>query len=156
MLGKEDTYADQTLDAYKGHAGAASASWARLRVSRFHRRFARLLPPGGHVLDYGCGTGQDMAWLLRRGFSVDGIDGTQAFVEEARRRCPSASIRQERFESVNLPQAHYDGAWCQAALIHVPPDVLLSQLAKLRMSLKPSGVLGLSLPWGRAKKIIDK
>ena len=156
MPGKDDAYADQTLDAYSRHAGAASAEWARLRVSRFHRRFARLLPSGGRVLDYGCGTGQDMAWLLRSGFSVDGIDGTQEFVEEAKRRCPSASIRVERFESVTLPQDHYDGVWCQAALIHVPPDVLVGQLAKLRMSLKPRGVLGLSLPWGRAKKIFDQ
>lgn len=148
-------YADRTIAAYRVHAGKAVESWARARTpGRFLRRFADLLPPGGRVLDYGCGIGADLAWLNRRGFRVEGIDGTLEFVDEARRQCPGAEIRHARFEAVHLQAGDYDGIWCSAALIHVPPERLGEQMEKLRQALRPGGWLALTLAWGRAKGFI--
>lgn len=148
--GEPSLYAERTIAAYRVHAGEAIRSWAKARTpSRFLRRFAGLLPPGGRVLDYGCGIGTDLAWLRRKGFQVEGIDGTLEFVEEARRRCPGAGIRHARFEGVRLQPGAYDGIWCSAALIHVPPEALAEQLGKLRAALKAGGRLGLTLAWGR-------
>ena len=145
-------YAERTIAAYRVHAGEALRSWARARTpSRFLRRFAGLLPPGGQLLDYGCGIGTDLAWLSRRGFRVEGIDGTLEFVDETRRRCPGAPVRHARFETVRLQEGAYDGIWSNAALIHVPPEELAEQLEKLRRALRPGGWLALTLAWGRAK-----
>jgi SAM-dependent methyltransferase len=146
------TYALATIAAYRRSAKAAMASWARgRRPSRLLRRFVQMLPPAGRVLDYGCGIGLELAWMRWRGLRVEGVDGTWEFVREARRRCPGVMIRQAVFETVRLPRGAYDGIWCQAALMHVPPAALASQLDKLRCALRPGGVLGLSLAWGRAK-----
>ncbi len=146
------SYADRTIEAYRRHATAAIKNWSRYRApSRFLRRFVAALPVGARILDYGCGTGTDMAWMRRRGMAVEGVDGTVEFVKEARRLCPGASIRHERFESVSLPERAYDGVWCHGALIHVPPDVLRGQLEKIRRVLKPGGLVGMTLAWGRAK-----
>ncbi len=148
----EPTYADRTVTAYRRHAAAAIANWSRYsRPSEFLRRFARRLPPSGRVLDYGCGIGTDLAWLSAQGFQVDGIDGTPEFVAEARRRVPGATLQLARFESVELPQGDYAAVWCRAALLHVPPDELARQLAKLRRALAPGGWLGLTLSWGRTQ-----
>lgn len=148
---------EATLAAYRLYAAKTIASWERQRrPSRLLQAFARLLPAGGRVLDYGCGIGTDLAWLSRRGFRVEGIDGTPDFVREARRRCPQAQVAQARFEDAALPPAAYDGIWCQAALMHVPPEVLVHELRKLRAALRPDGLLGLTLAWGRAKRILTR
>lgn len=142
----------ETLAAYARHAAAAIADWRRIRhPSQFLRRFAAALPPRAHLLDYGCGIGLELAWLRRQGFLVEGMDGTPAFVQEARRRNPGVPIHEARFETWPMPAGRYDGIWCQAALIHVPPAELAHQLAKLCQALVPGGLLGLTLAWGRAR-----
>lgn len=49
---------------------------------------ARLLPPGGSVLDAGCGTGRVGARLHELGFEVTGVDVDPAMVAVARERFP--------------------------------------------------------------------
>jgi len=150
-------YDDPTLAAYRRHAEKAIANWGRSpRPSRFLRRFAQALPPGGRVLDYGCGIGTDLAWLQRHRLRVEGLDGSQVFVREAQRRCPGVRIIHARFETARVPPARYHGIWCHAALIHVPPEALRQQLARLRQALRPGGLLGLTLAWGRRKGLTQR
>lgn len=157
MTSRETVYADRTIAAYRAHARTAIADWAAGRhPSAFLRRFAHALPGRGRILDYGCGIGRDLAWLARRGFRVEGMDGTLEFVLEARRRCPHTQIAHARFETWPIPAGRYDGIWCHAALIHVPPVVLRRRLEPLRDGLVPGGLLGLTLAWGRRKGIAPK
>jgi len=145
-------YAQSTIRAYEEDAPAAIASWTKLRKpSKFLQRFAKMLKRGAYVLDYGCGIGTDMTWLIKKKFIVDGIDGTAAFVQQARRRCPKADIRCTLFEDALLHQNTYDAIWSQAALLHVPPSILKSQISILHKSLKPGGWLGISLAWGQSE-----
>ena len=52
-------------------------------------RFAAALPPGGRVLDLGCGTGLPVsAWLTDLGFAVTGLDASPAMLSIARREWP--------------------------------------------------------------------
>ena len=150
-------YADRTIAAYRSGARKAIQNWRRRwKPSRFLREFTRSLPRGGAVLDYGCGIGTDMAWLSRQGFKVEGIDGSLEFVLEARRRCPDLRVAHGRFETTVLRAGQFDGIWCNAALIHVPPAVFQDQLKKLFAALKPNGILGLTLAWGRAKRFTSR
>ncbi len=150
-------YADRTIAAYRVRAGEAARNWSRIRVpSPFLREFAGLLPPGGRVLDYGCGTGAELAWLARRGFRADGVDGTLEFVLRVRRLRPGLKALHARFEAVPLGGEEYDGVWCNAALIHVPPEELAGQLEKLRRALRPGGWLALTLAWGRKKGFLRR
>jgi len=147
-----DDYARRTLSAYRRHADVAIKNWRRYcAASTFLRRFVRGLAPGALVLDYGCGIGTDLAWLRRRGFRVEGVDGTPEFVEQARRRCPGSPIMCRPFEATRLPARRFDAIWCRAALIHVPPDAVRHELRKLRRALVPGGRLGLTLAWGWAE-----
>ncbi len=150
----QEQYARSTVAAYEQYAPPAIANWSRhRRPSRFLQEFARCLPSGARILDYGCGIGTDLAWMRRQGFTVEGIDGTEHFVREARRRCSGARIRLATFESVRLPRSSFDGVWCQASLLHVPPHVLQQQLHKLRSAMRPLGWLGISLAWGRTHTV---
>ena len=152
----ERVYAERTIAAYRVHAGKAIRNWSRGKPSRFLRKFIALILQGGCILDYGCGIGTDLAWLRRQGFQVEGVDGALEFVLQARRRCSGALIRHVRFENARLPEDHYDGIWCNAALIHVPPEELSRQLEKLRRALRPGGWLGLTLAWGSRKAFVRR
>lgn len=146
----ERIFADRTVAAYRLQARRAIANWSRGRqASPFLKRFVSTLPAHARVLDYGCGIGREIRWMKGRGFRPEGVDATLEFVLEARRRCPGVSIRHARFERVALEPHAYDGIWCNAGLIHVPPGELKYQLDKLRKALRPGGVLGLTLAWGR-------
>ena len=152
-----DTYAERTIAAYRSHARKAIQNWRRTwKLSRFLREFAQSLKAGARVLDYGCGIGVELAWLRKGEFSVEGIDGVLEFVLEARRRCPDVPIRHGRFETAQLLAGRYDGIWCNAALIHVPPEVLQDQLRRLSLALRPNGILGITLAWGRMKRFTNR
>jgi SAM-dependent methyltransferase len=52
-------------------------------------RFAALLPPGGTILDIGCGMGEPVArYLIGLGFEVTGYDSSPAMIALCRRRFP--------------------------------------------------------------------
>ncbi len=111
-----------------------------------------MLPRGARALDYGCGIGRELAWMHRQGCVVEGLDGAPEFVRAARRQCPGITVQLARFETARLARGRYDGIWCNAALMHVPPAELRRQLRRLRQALRPAGVLGLTLSWGRSHR----
>ena len=51
------------------------------------------LPPGGLVLDAGCGPGLVSAALLAAGFRVVGVDLSREMIERARKRCAPFGTR---------------------------------------------------------------
>ena len=149
-------YAERTIAAYRWKAGEAIANWRTFkRPARFLKSFAKALPKRGSVLDYGCGIGGDIAWLLSQKLQVEGIDGVLEFVDEARKRNPGARVAHARFERIELAPARYDGIWANASLIHVPAEELVNQIKKLKKALKPGGVLGITLAWGSARGFLE-
>ena len=47
---------------------------ASLVPSPWVTRFAGLIPAGGEVLDFACGSGRHARWLAARGFRVEAVD----------------------------------------------------------------------------------
>ena len=51
--------------------------------------FARLLPKGAKVLDFGCGSGVPVtSFLIKAGFDVTGIDFSEEMLRLARKNVP--------------------------------------------------------------------
>ena len=102
------------------------------------------LPPGGLILDAGCGPGLVAAALLAAGFRVVGVDLSREMVARARTRCASSGER-ARFLHVSVFDASlesygpFDGAISRFVLHHVlnPSEFVSRQVALLR----PGGVL---------------
>ncbi len=90
-----------TYDASFTHSLIGSlmrqAVWHRLDV---------LFPTGSRILELGCGTGEDAAYLARRGNFVLATDPTLAMVEATRKKAEDANLadhistRQLRFEDL--------------------------------------------------------
>lgn len=48
--------------------------------------------PGQHVLELGCGTGEDAVWLAGRGITVTATDASPVMLEMARRKAEAAGV----------------------------------------------------------------
>ncbi|HWZ46661.1 MAG TPA: class I SAM-dependent methyltransferase [Herbaspirillum sp.] len=99
------------------------------------------------ILDFGCGPGRDLLTFTRLGYRAIGLDGTPDFVEMARRDS-GCEVWQQDFLQLTLPAAYFDGIFANAALFHVPGQVLPRVLSELHAALKPGGALFCSNPRG--------
>jgi ubiquinone/menaquinone biosynthesis C-methylase UbiE len=101
--------------------------------------------PGRRILDVGCGLGDDVAALARLvapGGAVVGLDGSNAMVEEARRR--HGAIEGLSFEVANaarLPfdDASFDGCRIDRVLQHIAdPAPVIREMTRV---LRPGGTI---------------
>lgn len=93
--------------AFDRIAGRYDDLWTNTGNGRLQReavwRFTdRLFAAGDHILDLGCGTGEDALHLSERGVRVSAIDASSAMVDIARRRGVEATMvnldRLDQFE----------------------------------------------------------
>lgn len=113
--------------------------WSAARQS-----FLVLLPPGAHLLEAGCGEGDDLCFFRQQGLVVTAFDArlTQARVASRRSGQPVRVCRLEQLHSV-VP---YDGIWARGALPAIAPDELSDALAHLAGLLKPARPLYCAFP----------
>ncbi|HEX5164835.1 MAG TPA: methyltransferase domain-containing protein, partial [Thermomicrobiales bacterium] len=73
-------------DAFTSHQ---LGHWLREMV---WQRMAASFAPGQHVLELGCGTGEDALWLAQRGVHVTATDASPAMLAETRRKVERAGL----------------------------------------------------------------
>ena len=135
---------EKTLQFYRSNA-QSYADWAKAPSTRL-RGFLALLPPGGSILELGCGAGNHSAVMLKAGFQVRATDGSPEMAEIASRRL-GHPVEAMLFHELNEQEA-YEGVWASACLLHVPREELAGILGRIRRALKPSGVFYASFKTG--------
>jgi 2-polyprenyl-3-methyl-5-hydroxy-6-metoxy-1,4-benzoquinol methylase len=114
------------------------------------RRFADLLPPGGRVLEAGCGSGRDALALKALGFQVTAIEAAPrlAALASAHTGLP---VEVMTFDQVAWREA-FDGIWACASLLHVARRDLPQTLRRLRAALRPGGAWFMSFKYGTQER----
>lgn len=110
-------------------------------------RYAAAFPPGGHVLDVGCGTGTDTLFLAHRGVRVTAIDVSPKMIEHVKRAASEQGF-EERVEAYVLDfndlrgfsDNSFDGLVSGFAALNTVPDLKEFSGAASRI-LKPGGIL---------------
>lgn len=99
------------------------------------------LPPGGSVLDAGCGHGDPVIGrLLEKGFQVTGSDFSPEMLRRAGQQFPQASFLQAETPAI-AEQAAFDGICSFNSLLYLDPIDLLHSIYRLHQALKPGGLL---------------
>jgi len=100
------------------------------------------LPPGGRVLDVGCGQGVALKHFIARGLDAVGITLNPVDVQESVKRGFNVLEMDQSF--LDFPEAHFDLIWCRHCLEHsVFPYFTLSGFFRV---LKPGGWLYVEVP----------
>ena len=113
-----------------------------------HRRLVTQAdpPPGGRVLEIGCGTGNVLAAMARRRPDVElvGLDPDAGALERARGKL-GAGVRLEQgfADDLPLPDADVDRVLSSLMLHHLPADEQRGALREVRRVLRPGGSLHL-------------
>jgi ubiquinone/menaquinone biosynthesis C-methylase UbiE len=103
--------------AFDRVAARYDETWTNSAIGRAQRdqvwrEIDPLFQRGDHILDIGCGTGEDAAHLAARGVSVDAIDASPAMIEQARGRGGFSAwvLRAEELGRAWPRPTSYDGA----------------------------------------------
>lgn len=109
----------------------------------------------GRVVDVGCGPGQWTEYLRREGVEIEGIDPTEAFVEDAKKRYPDGRYRAGRAEDLGVGGESLSGVLAWFSLIHTPPESIDAPLAEFARCLGPGGSLLIGFFDGPAREPFD-
>lgn len=123
----------------------------------------RSFPRGARLLDLGCGTGIDAAYLAARGYAVTALDASPAMVVRANERLRRAAVEGRAFnvaiqdleqlavDSSGAEAVDFDGAYSNFGALNCLAD-LSAVSAALAPRLRPGGllvaaVIGRYCPW---------
>lgn len=120
-------------------------------VAGAHALFLALLGSGRHLLEAGCGAGEDLRLFRQQGLTVTAFDASRAQAAAASRLCgqPVRVCRVEQMQSV-VP---YDGIWASGSLPCLPEHEIAPALGHLATLLKAGGPLYASFPHGEGEPL---
>jgi ubiquinone/menaquinone biosynthesis C-methylase UbiE len=101
----------------------------------------RFIPPGGFMLDVGCGTGLFVKRYVEEGGKAVGLDISPKMVEKARLRCPENNFIVGTADVLPFADNTFDALASLLAFSYVPdPERMLKESFRV---LKPGGRIGI-------------
>ena len=102
----------------------------------------------GRAIDLGCGAARNAVFLARRGFSVEGVDYSQAAVGWARERVKEAGadvvLRCQSVFDLDLTPGSYELVYDSGCFHHIAPHRRQRYVELVASALKPGGWFGLT------------
>ena len=154
---------NETIQYYNNHADIFVQDTQLVDMSVNYQKFIPLLPPGGLILDAGCGSGRDTLAFLKMGFQIIAIDASAAMIHATKQLVAAAGcdeyldhcqMIQTTFQDFVLPATpdtanrRLDGIWASASLLHVQRSELAEVLHHLGDCLKSGGIFYVSFKYG--------
>jgi len=138
-------------DYYDTHGDDFVRDTLTVNMGELYAPFLELVPPGGRILDAGCGSGRDAPVFLAKGYYVVAMDASVKMVEAA-----AALIGQpvlcKRFQEIDWSE-ECDGIWTCASLLHVPRAEMADVWSRVIKALKPGAVWFMSFKKGTGEAV---
>jgi SAM-dependent methyltransferase len=109
---------DPTLAYYENQAETFFAETVEVDMAPLYARFLARVPPGGQILDAGCGSGRDALAFRRLGYGRTAFEASPASARLASAHCGLA-VEVRRFREIEW-EGRFCGIWACASLLHVP------------------------------------
>ena len=137
---------DKTIEYYNQNADMFVQGTRLVDFTVVQERFAKMLPVGSRILDFGCGSGRDTKYFLEKGYRVEATDGSSEL-------CKSASdftgieVKEMLFQDLDA-RGKYEGIWACSSILHLSKRELLPVIRKMCDALKDNGVIYTSFKYG--------
>jgi len=148
---------NQTLRAYEKQAESFIKLWGarRYRIPPLLRKFISEIPKGSRILDLGCGPGQDMRYLSKKGYTVVGLDGVWSFLSWARKKSKENLLIQGCLRHLPILPHRFEGIWAAASLIHLKKSEVKKILEGLHRAVLVGTRLGVTFAYGSRCGIVS-
>ena len=137
---------DQTLNYYNEKSELFTNDTAELEFSDIQDSFLKYLEKGSLILDFGCGSGRDSRYFLKRGYQVEAVDGSYEMVKIAS-KLTGLNVKQMLFNELDEYEK-YDGIFACASILHVPYTELSDIFRRLKKAVKKNGFIYVSFKYG--------
>lgn len=136
----------ETINYYNENAEKFNSSTYAVDFTENQNRFLNYLNTDAIILDFGCGSGRDTKYFLKKGFEVHATDGSSQLCEIAS-KYTGIQVKQQLFGDLDVKEL-YDGVWACASILHLPLYELSIVMKKIGKALKENGVLYTSFKYG--------
>lgn len=128
------------------------SSYESGRLDEYEDVFTRYLPLEEPVLEAGCGMGQIVAALAKRGYSVEGVDFAEKTVERIHSLRPALKVRVGDVNRLEVQDGAYGGYISLGVLEHDSEGPLRGLREACRV-LSPGGVALIAIPHLNRKRL---
>ena len=135
-----------TIDYYNENAKSFIEGTVNVNFVKIQNVFLQLLPSGGLILDFGCGSGRDTKYFLEHGYKVDATDGSIELCKLAS-KYTGINVKHMLFQELAEVEK-YDGIWACASILHVKRAELPDILQKMCKATKKNGIIYVSFKYG--------
>ncbi|NDY71244.1 methyltransferase [Desulfobacter hydrogenophilus] len=138
-----------TLDYYNQNALKVAERYESADVTQLHDFLSSSLKPGGRLLELGCGSGRDAAFMVSQGFKVLATDGSASMIEQAKQHHPELA---EHMVHLKLPDGLlnalgvFHGIYAVAVLMHLSVQDIESTISTVNSLLTAKGRFIFSVP----------
>ena len=137
---------DKTIEYYNQNADMFAQGTRLVDFTVVQERFAKMLPVGSRILDFGCGSGRDTKYFLEKGYQVAATDGSAELCRLAG-SFTGIKVKEMLFQELDEIGV-YDGIWACSSILHLPKQELLPVIRKMCDALKDNGVIYTSFKYG--------
>ena len=137
---------NKTVDYYNKNANNYFHSTVNANMPHIYRAYLIHLPPGGKILDAGCGSGRDSLYFLEKGYQVVAFDASVEMVKRSSQLI-GQTVMLDTFEEFQWDDV-FDGIWACASLLHVQEEHMTAAIENLARHLKPQGIFYMSFKYG--------
>jgi cyclopropane fatty-acyl-phospholipid synthase-like methyltransferase len=137
-----DRPSDQIVGLYERHARAYDRDRGRtLNEKAWLDRLLDGVPPGGTILDVGCGTGEPIArYLIASGCSVVGVDSAASMIGMCRARFPDAEWHVGDMRHIALGR-RFDGVIAWDSFFHLTGQHQRDMFPRFAAHARPGAAL---------------
>jgi len=141
----------------KGRIRELLADASSGKLNEFDGLFTQYLPRDLPVLEAGCGQGQLVMALDRRGYLVEGVDYAAQTIGVLNEVAPELKTRVGDVYNLDVPDGSY-GGYISIGIFEHNPEGPQKGLSEVRRVLHPRGVALISVPYlnTRRQKVLDR
>ncbi len=139
-------------DYFVGNPALLKLSFAEEVGRDIIKRTEKYLKPDFNILDYGCGAGALIGYLLDAGYGCQGLDSSVDSLEIVRKKFESEKLFKGAILSTEIPNQiiapnFYDFIYSIEMIEHLLPDRIENCVQELERILKSGGYVFISTPY---------